>query len=67
MTYSSGEWRPVALAVDDDRAVLASVGAIFERDHEVITAVDVTTALDVVRLQPVDVVRLDIAMSAGAI
>jgi DNA-binding NtrC family response regulator len=55
----------VALVVDDDRAVSASVGAILERDHDVITAVDVTTALDVARSQPVDVVRLDIAMSAG--
>jgi hypothetical protein len=64
VTYSSGEWRPVALAVDDDRAVVAPVGAILERDHEVITAVGVTTALDVARSQPVDIVLLDNAMSA---
>ena len=55
----------MVLAVDDDCAVVASLGAILEPDYEVITAVDGTTALDVVRSQPVDVVFLDIAMAAG--
>jgi YesN/AraC family two-component response regulator len=55
----------VVLAVDDDHAVLASLGAVLEPGYEVLTAVNATDAVDIVRSEPVDLVLLDIEMPAG--
>jgi YesN/AraC family two-component response regulator len=55
----SGANRPVVLAVDDDKAVLESIGMILE-DYEVLTATTGAHALTVVRSRRVDCVLLDL-------
>ena len=55
----SGANRPVVLAVDDDEAVLESIGMILE-DYEVLTTTTGADALAVVRSRRVDCVLLDL-------
>src|SRR6266403_5225061 len=55
----SGANRPVVLAVDDDEAVLESIGMILEH-YEVLTTTTGADALAVVRLRRVDCVLLDL-------
>jgi CheY-like chemotaxis protein/AraC-like DNA-binding protein len=55
----SGANRPVVLAVDDDEAVLESIGMILEH-YEVLTTTTGADALAVVRSQRVDCVLLDL-------
>src|SRR5258708_32585339 len=55
----SGANRPVVLAVDDDEAVLESIGMILEH-YEVLTTPTGAAALAVVRSRRVDCVLLDL-------
>src|SRR3989475_4040069 len=55
----SGANRPVVLAVDDDEAVLESIGMILE-NYEVLTTTTGADALAVVRSRRVDCVLLDV-------
>jgi len=55
----SGANRPVVLAVDDDEAVLESIGMILEH-YEVLTTTTGADALAVVRSRRVDCVLLDL-------
>ncbi len=64
MELRSTEVRRVLLVVDDEASVLRFVQRVFSRDHryQILTACDVTTAIELIETQNPDVVLLDIHM-----